>query len=245
MTGMDAIDPDVPITISTEPVRKVIKRSSRRADGYFYSRKMRRWLPGESKGERAFLRLAELDPQISEIYAQPLRLPHRSRHGVQTAYPDFAIKFAGEWEIHEVKDAEKYSDPITREKLYWVGRELELKGFAYSVTLSDEIKPLAFSPPIEDLLRRLPTQISPELRLVALRVSQAGPLTIRDFLSRAPAGTQFLHVEALIAQGHLWTDIRAPLSQGTVVHAPRSTKLARLIPFKGPIRPHNLPRTAA
>lgn len=238
---MNSSSSDSQVTISPEPVRKVVKRSGR-ADSSFFSRKMQKWLPAESTGERAFIRLAELEPRITEIYAQPTKLHHRSRHGAQVAYPDFAIKFDDEWEFHEVKDAGDYADPITKEKLFWVGRELEDKGFAYSVTLSESLKPLAFSVPIEDLLRRLATSIPGAIRMAALRVCQNGTLTIRDFLAEVPDGVSFLHVEALVAQGHLWADLRWPLNLDSILHPPRAAYFDRLIPFSPPVRPSNLPR---
>ncbi|GLR47636.1 hypothetical protein GCM10007925_13490 [Sphingomonas astaxanthinifaciens DSM 22298] len=240
---MSKYDPTAPITISPEPVRKVIKRSGR-ADSSFFSRKMKKWIPAESAGERAFIRLAELDPSITEIYAQPIKLLHRSRHGAQVAYPDFAIMIDGEWEFHEVKDANDYADPFTKEKLFWVGTELRSKGYAYSVTLSECIKPLAFSEPVEDLLRRLATEVPAAARMTVLRLGQQGPLTVRSFLKEAPS-LKFYHVEAMIAHGDLWADVRIPLHLDSAVYPPGCGRFERLIPFTPPVRPIDLPRWVA
>lgn len=66
--------------ISPTPLRRVIKRGSPRVDGRFASRKMRASIPFESQNEFAFLVRAELDPNISQIYAQPTQL-HLSVNG--------------------------------------------------------------------------------------------------------------------------------------------------------------------
>ncbi len=240
---MSEYDPSAAFIISPEPVRKVIKRSGR-ADSAFFSRKMKKWLPAESAGERAFIRLAELDPSITEIYAQPIKLLHRSRHGAQIAYPDFAIRIEGDWEFHEVKDTSDYADPFTKEKLFWVGTELRSKGYAYSVTLSESIKPLAFSEPVEDLLRRLATEVPAAARMAALRLGQQGHLTVRSLLDEA-LGLKFFHVEAMVAQGHLWADVRTPLHLDSAIYPPGSGRRERLIPFTPPVRPIDLPRWVA
>lgn len=241
---MNDFDPGVPFTISPTPVRRVIKRNSQRGDGYFNSRKMGTSLPRESSGERAFLVLAELDPRVTEIYAQPGKLVHRSRTGSAVAYPDFAIVVDGRTEIHEVKEADDYADPEVLEKLYWVGREFEQKGLSYSVTISDTLKPLALSEPISDLLRRLYTRVPALVTLSALRVLADSPLRIGALLERLPAGTTFQHIEAMAAQGDLRADLRLPLHRDVEVHSAESGVLfPRLIPFAAPTRPDFLPRS--
>jgi hypothetical protein len=241
---MNEFDPETPFTISQTPVRKVIKRNSQRGDGYFNSRKMGTSLPRESKGERAFLVLAELDPRVSEIYAQPCKLTHRSRNGPSVAYPDFAITIDGRTEIHEVKEEADYADPEVHEKLYWVGREFAYKDIPYSVTISETIKPLALSDPIGDLLRRLYTRVPNLISLATPRILADGPLPIGMLMERLPSGTSFQHIEAMVAQGDLRADLLTPLSREVEVHSAESgVFFARLIPFNPPTRPALLPRS--
>lgn len=228
------------LTISPEPLGRAVRRSGR-ADSSFFSTKMRRWLPSESAGERAFLRLAELDPRIAEIYSRPTEVFYRSRHGAGVTYPDFAIKIEGAWEFHDVKNAADYASPLTNEKLFWVGRELEQKGVPYSVSLTEDLNPVALSEPIGDLLRRLKTVIPATIQFAALRSCEREAITARQFLAGAPDGTQFLHIEALVAQGHFWTDLRAPLHLESVLYRPSTVYFDRLIPFSAPTRPPNLP----
>ena len=63
-------------------------------------------LPWESFIERDFILLAEVDPTVIGIHAQPIRVEYRIRGQAHSYIPDFLVQFSdGSNEIHEVKDA--------------------------------------------------------------------------------------------------------------------------------------------
>ena len=230
------------IEISGVPLRRVIKRGSQRADGFFNSRKMNNWIPCESSGERAFVRIAEIDPLVTEIYAQPIKISYETPYGHHSAYPDFAIRIEGLFEFHEIKDADDYADPVTMEKLYWIGRHMERIGFAYSVTLSDGLKPLAQSPAVGALLRRVHSPIPLVVQLAVTRLLADGPQSVGYILRNCGYDVPFHTVEALIAQGICWTDLRQPLHAGSLIFSVEQAQPNRLIQFTPPRKPRRIQR---
>jgi hypothetical protein len=91
--------PGCNLMISDHPVRRVISRGSVRMNGRFASFKMGRTIPWESQNEEAFLLRAELSPDVTAIYAQPLKLSLVTEVGERIHFPDFAVVIDNKLEI--------------------------------------------------------------------------------------------------------------------------------------------------
>lgn len=165
-----------PGLLHADPLRKVNSRGSRNITGYVCSRKMPgRTLDHESPNELAFIRRAEIDPRVSEIYAQPVLIRHRDADGEwHDAFPDFVIRIDDRLEIHEVKPDGQYARPDVRAKLARIADAAERHGYAYSVALASELHRSSDASAIASVWRRLKTSVHP----IALRV-------VEDALPRA------------------------------------------------------------
>lgn len=93
----------------------------------------------ESQLELARLLLADFDPHVQNIYAQPLlmraRVDGKTRHHV----PDFLlIKTSGTVEIVNVKPADLLADPKIKGDLSWPGELINQHGWEYEVWSGDD-----------------------------------------------------------------------------------------------------------
>lgn len=95
------------------PVRKVVRRSHMGFVGWFHSRKHGK-VAYESHLERDFVRLMEVDPQVTRLRAQPRWIKWWDPDGVCHDHcPDFAFERCGTSVIAEVKYANVFESPKT------------------------------------------------------------------------------------------------------------------------------------
>jgi hypothetical protein len=88
----------------------------------------------ESRLELARLLLADFDPQVEQIYAQPFRLAARTGGRARHHVPDFLlVSAAGTARLVNVKPAERLQDPQVAEALAWPGVLAERRGWEYEV----------------------------------------------------------------------------------------------------------------
>ncbi len=88
----------------------------------------------ESRLELARLLLADFDPQIQQIYAQPFRLVARVGGRVQHHVPDFLlVTTSGTARLVNVKPAARLEDPEIAAALAWPGMLAERHGWEYEV----------------------------------------------------------------------------------------------------------------
>jgi hypothetical protein len=104
----------------------------------------------ESRLELARMLLADFDPQIQHIYAQPFRLVAYSGGRVRRHVPDFLlVTKAGTARLVNVKPAARLADPEIAEALAWPGVLARRRGWEYEVwsgadvTLLDNVRFLA------------------------------------------------------------------------------------------------------
>ena len=90
----------IELEVSEVPVRRVITRGSVRHNGRYASRKMGRTIPWESSNELAFLMLAELDADVTRVYAQPFEIRWSGVRGPRRHIPDFAVLRGASLEVH-------------------------------------------------------------------------------------------------------------------------------------------------
>jgi hypothetical protein len=88
----------------------------------------------ESRLELARLLLADFDPQVQRIYAQPFRLVARAGGRVRHHVPDFLlVTAAGTARLVNVKPAQRLKDPEIAEALAWPGVLAGRLGWEYEV----------------------------------------------------------------------------------------------------------------
>jgi hypothetical protein len=88
----------------------------------------------ESRLELARLLLADFDPQVEQIYAQPFRLAARVGGRMRHHVPDFLlVSDAGTARLVNVKPAERLQDPQVAEALAWPGVLAGRLGWEYEV----------------------------------------------------------------------------------------------------------------
>jgi hypothetical protein len=88
----------------------------------------------ESRLELARLQLADFDPQVEQIYAQPFRLAARAGGRVRHHVPDFLlVSGEGTARLVNVKPAARLLDPQVTEALAWPGVLARRLGWEYEV----------------------------------------------------------------------------------------------------------------
>lgn len=88
----------------------------------------------ESRLELARLFLADMDPAVRGIYAQPCHLTARVGERVRRHVPDFLLVMAsGTVRVVNVKPADRLADPKIVEALAWPGELIERHGWEYEI----------------------------------------------------------------------------------------------------------------
>jgi hypothetical protein len=89
---------------------------------------------GTGRLELARLLLADFDPQVEQIYAQPFRLAARVGGRARHHVPDFLLVLAaGTTRLVNVKPAGRLQDPQVAEALAWPGTLAGRRGWEYEV----------------------------------------------------------------------------------------------------------------
>lgn len=88
----------------------------------------------ESRLEPARLLLADMDPAVRGIYAQPRHLTARVSDRVRRHVPDFLLVMeSGVIRVVNVKPADRLTDPKITEALAWPGELVERHGWEYEI----------------------------------------------------------------------------------------------------------------
>lgn len=102
--------------------------------GSYASATMGGFVVYESRLEMARLLLADFDPQVRRIYAQPFLLVARIDGRVRRHVPDFLlVSVAGTARLVNVKPAARLQDPKVAGALAWPGALAERHGWEYEV----------------------------------------------------------------------------------------------------------------
>jgi hypothetical protein len=102
--------------------------------GYFWSATMGGHVIYESRLELARLLLADFDPDVTAIAAQPFLLQARVAGTARRHVPDFLLAHAdGSVLVVNVKPAGKLAEPRIAEALAWPGRLIEGHGWQYEI----------------------------------------------------------------------------------------------------------------
>jgi hypothetical protein len=230
------------IEISMEPLRQVIGRSSQINNGWHRTNKHPKgYLPGESRPELAlFLVLAEMDPNITVVAAQPAEIPFSHDGKACRHFPDYAVIEAGESVLYEVKTARKYAEREVVRRLSGACRSVEARGWSYFVAIDTEMKSDRRFKAAEDLWRRHRPIFTERQRLAVERAVGSGEKPIADIVSalsgmgdEAPT----LHtVLSLAANARLFIDLTRPIGRESLVRRADPEAMPEpLLPRRRPI----------
>jgi hypothetical protein len=173
----------------------------------------------ESRLELARLLLADFDPQVRRIYAQPFRLVARVDGHIRCHVPDFLlVSAAGLGRLVNVKSAARLEDRGVARALAWPGALVERHGWEYEVwsgadlTVLDNVRFLA-------AYRRPGVVPVGEVERAWALVRDGEPLTDVEL---SLAGARPRHevrpaLMALLWSGRVTTDLRRPLSGASVL----------------------------
>lgn len=167
----------------SQPWRTVRSRHGQRHHcGRYWSATMGRHVVYESRLELARLMLADFDPQITSICAQPFLIRARVGGRVRRHVPDFLLVTAdGSVTVVNVKPAARLSDPAIAEALAWPGALFEEHGWVHEIWSGED-------PVLLANLRLLASQrreglISEEL-LAEVLAACADGMSVRELLLR-------------------------------------------------------------
>jgi hypothetical protein len=209
----------VDLEISPIPLRRVVTRSSPRSNGWFASRKMRRAIPWSSSIEFAFLVLAELDPSISAIYAQAVRLEVEAVPGRRSYVPDFVVLRSGTVEVFEVKPNIYVESPANIHLLQAAELTLRRRGARFGVALATDLRSEPRYARARDILRWLHHPLPPGLaQRVAATAAVLNPCSVSALLEvHAGDDLTLQDVLALVATNHLQVELTEPVTLATNV----------------------------
>ncbi|SBU96842.1 TnsA endonuclease N terminal [Streptomyces sp. Ncost-T6T-1] len=202
------------------PWRQVRSRHGQKhLPGTYWSSTMGGFVIYESRLELARLLLADFDPEVVAIRAQPLWLRHGTRGRVRRHVPDFLLTLRdGSARVVNVKLAERLEDPKVAEALAWPAEVFSGCGWGYEVwsgferVVLENIRFLAGYRRPGTVDQRLVEQVwdaiedGDELAIAELKLGKQGP--VEDV---RPA------ILSLLWRGSLTTDLARPLSGRSVL----------------------------
>ncbi|WP_308345437.1 TnsA-like heteromeric transposase endonuclease subunit [Streptomyces sp. ISL-94] len=110
------------------------RRGQAHLPGSYWSSTMGGQVVFESQLELARLLLADFDPDVVGIRAQPCWMRHRVKGRVRRHVPDFLLTLrSGLVRVVNVKPADRAKDPKVREALAWPGELFTAHGWLYEV----------------------------------------------------------------------------------------------------------------
>jgi hypothetical protein len=199
---------------------------------------MGRTIPWESQNEEAFLLRAELSPEVSAIYAQPMKLSLVTDSGERFHFPDFAVVIDNKLEIHEVKPDEEAAKKEVRDLHELAARYIAVNGAIYSVALASVLKADPVYTNLKALVRRLHDCVPEPLRLaVRDELHKRGPLPLVELAERtAYWGGTVERAIALIARGALRIEMTESVKPTSIAWLPEQFPNPwRLLPLNVPL----------
>lgn len=235
------------LDISLTPLRRVIRRASVICNGWHRTHKHPLgYLPGESQNELLVLVLAEMDPGVTAIAAQPIKITTATRSGCLFSHiPDYAMVLDGTGVLVEAKPDDKAARPDTIERLRRAADYASDGGYDYRLALREEMLADPRLPGIMKIWRQFRPESDGILRLRTASVLRKGRIPIRDLLTEICHGgnldATFEDILALIAAGHVFFDHDMPVDDGALVRFPDRSGLPHtLLPARRPRDPIGL-----
>lgn len=238
--GEDGVVWPAGIAISDEPVRRVHTRARRRNTSLVLSSLPLGMRVSESSSETRFLKVAQLDPGVTCIRAQPVWLRVLENGRIRRRAPDAAVMHRGRAEIHEIKQDAECWKPDVRSELRAVRDEVERHpGWSYSVSLESALlaEPLCRNTDLLWRELRPEEEIDRDLRLRTLALLNKAPMIASDVVEATRRGDGFASgswqmLLSMIALGIVDFDVSERLTPESVVWTRFSgPQRGRMLPF--------------
>lgn len=186
--------------------------------GWYWSSSMSRLLAYESRLELARIMLADFDPVVTGIAAQPFLLAGADGTRIRRHVPDLLLLSAdGEVTVVDVKAPSRMSDPGVQEQFAWTGHVCAGRGWAFEAWSGADPRLLANVRFLAGYRRRV--LIDGNLIPAVLDAAAAGQVTAgtieRALSPRHPPVLVRPVVLHLLWTGRLQADLRCPLSADT------------------------------
>lgn len=132
-TTLDRLRPDD--VLDGAPVRAFRAYPGRtHYSGYYWSSTLEQHVVYESLLEKSFLTLADFDPNVIGIAAQPMELTRDVGDKSYMRIPDFLLRYrTGEIRVVDVKPSRHLHEPSVAGPLEWTRRACEARGWEYEI----------------------------------------------------------------------------------------------------------------
>lgn len=192
--------------------------------GWYYSSTMAAHVVYESRLELARIMLADQDPGVAGIAAQPFRMAGPDGGRVRRHVPDLLLAFTdGTFSVVDVKAASRLDDPAVVAQFAWTGAVLEQHGIRFEVWSGAD-------PVLLDNMRflagyRRPEVVQSWLAPEVLAAAAGSGVSVGD-LEHCLAGAGGMGLVRPVVLHLLWSgalvaDLSVPLSRLSVVRARR------------------------
>jgi hypothetical protein len=215
-------DVDVAVLEQAQPVRSFSSYAGQRHyTGLYWCATTGTHLAYESLMERDRMLLADFDPSVTAVVAQPFRVSGADGAGRRNRIPDLLLVETDRTvRVVDVKPASAAAKPDVAASFAWIGAVCASVGWMYEVWTGADSTHLAN---VRWLARcRRPGMVSDELLKVALDSVQRdtsirSAVIVVNNASGSGVGAARLAVETLLWRGLLTTDLSSPLSPDHVI----------------------------
>ncbi len=185
--------------------------------GWYWSATMGRHVVYESRLELARLMLADFDPRVASIAAQPFHIAGPSQGRTRRHVPDFlVVDRDGVVSVVNVKPAARMRDPKVAAALSWAGSVFAERGWRHEIWSGAPANMLAN---VRFLAAyRHGGRVDADV-VAGVQAAVTGPVSIHELEAAWPQGSGEVRpaVLHLIWRGVLVADLSAPLSGSSVV----------------------------
>jgi hypothetical protein len=208
--------------VAAVPWRRVRSaRGQAHYPGWYWSATTGGHVVYESRLELARLLVADFDPGVTAIAAQPFMLRAQAGGRIRRHVPDFLLADAGgRVRVVNVKPAQQAADPQVAEALAWPGRLIGQRGWEYEIWTGDDPLYLANLRFLAGYRRPwLVSGVLLEDVLAAARPGDAITAVKHRLAGRWPAGQVTAAVARLLWEHRLTADLRRRLDGDSVLEA--------------------------
>lgn len=194
------------------------RRGQHHFSGFYWSATTAGFVVYESRLELARLLLADFDPAVVGIAAQPFRLQACVGGQTRRHVPDFLLKHA-DHSVVNVKPASRLADPKIAEALSWPARLIEGHGWAHEIWTGEGMESLLAN--VRFLAAARSAEIVPAETISAVYASVVPGDTIRALTFRLTGSLAPDQVKPavlrLLWQQRLSTDLQRILDEDSVL----------------------------
>jgi TnsA endonuclease N terminal len=193
----------------TQPFRKFRSyKGQRHYSGTYWSSTESGHVIYESRLELSRLLLADFDPTVERIFAQPLMIRARIDGRVRRHVPDYLLTRGAELTFVAVKPRDRLDDPKVAETLSWVGEVVESCGWGFEIA-SEPAQP--FFDNVRFLAGYRRKQSISAVALAQLRALTLPGMSFGEAVREASAPEPFVRAGLLHFMGLWLNGCRVPL----------------------------------